>query len=230
MVDVIVLERDELSVSCGAEAHPLLGAGTMTNRLEHHLAADDKFDRLAQLPRRRDGERAMCPWPQLAAETGANKLRDDTDVLFRQPEHLREDASKVEDALRLLVNGQHRAIPNRRRRLKLDRVVRLGRRDIGLVELDWCACESTLGIPAFALHAFYRGECGVNLFRLIIRFEIGFDVRFLLDVRCADRIGGGFSGLESVRHSERYILAVVANDIILERRSTLVDDAFEPLS
>src|SRR5688572_20669222 len=99
MVDVVVLERNKLPVFGGTEPHTLLGARTMTNALEHHLAADDKFDRLAQLARGRDGERAMCPWPQLAAETGANKLGDDTDILAWQPEHLREDTSKVEDAL-----------------------------------------------------------------------------------------------------------------------------------
>src|SRR4029077_4591581 len=72
IVDVIVLERDELSVRCGTEAHPLLGAGTMTNCLEHHLAADDKFDRLAQLPRRRAGGRAMGPWHPFGARNGTN--------------------------------------------------------------------------------------------------------------------------------------------------------------
>ncbi len=63
VVDVVVLERDELSFSGGTETHPLLGAGTMAYRLKHHLAADDEFDRLAQLPRRRDGERTMGPGP-----------------------------------------------------------------------------------------------------------------------------------------------------------------------
>ena len=47
VVDVIVLERDELSLRRGAEAHPLLGAGTMTDRLEHHLAAEHELDRFA---------------------------------------------------------------------------------------------------------------------------------------------------------------------------------------
>ena len=107
VIDVVVLERDEPSVSGGAEAHTLLGAGTMTDRLEHHLAADDEFDRLTQLPGRSDGERTMRPWPKLAAETRADKLGDHADVLSRQAEHLREYAPKIEDTLRLLVDRQH---------------------------------------------------------------------------------------------------------------------------
>ena len=70
----------------------------MADRLEHHLAAEHELDRLAELPRRRRGERAMRPGPQLAAETRADELGDDADVLFRQAEHLREHAAHVEDA------------------------------------------------------------------------------------------------------------------------------------
>jgi hypothetical protein len=69
--------------------------GAMTDRLEHHLAADHELDRLAQLPRRRGGERTMRPRPKLAAETRADELRDDADVLFRQAEHLREHARRL---------------------------------------------------------------------------------------------------------------------------------------
>ena len=78
----------------------------------------------------------MRPWPELAAETGANKFRDDAHVFFRQTEHLREDAPEVEDRLRFLIERQHCAIPDCDRRLQLDGVVRLGRRDISLVEFD----------------------------------------------------------------------------------------------
>ena len=92
----------------------------MADRLEHHLAAEHELDRLAELPRRRGGERAMRPGPQLAAETRADELRDDADVLFRQAEHLREHAPQVDDALRLLVERQHRAVPDRGRRVQLD--------------------------------------------------------------------------------------------------------------
>ena len=63
-----------------------------------------------------------------------------------------------------------------------------------------------------------------------VRFEVGLDVRLLLVVRHANRIGGSLGSLERVRHSERDVLAVVANDIVLERRAPLFADAFHPLS
>ena len=158
MVDVVVLERDELAVRRGAEPHALLGARAMADRLEHHLAADDELDRLAELPRRRGGERTMRPRPQLAAETRADELGDDADVLLRQAEHLREHAPQVDDALRRLVERQRRAVPDRGRRVQLDGVVRLGRRDVGLVELDRRAGESGLGVAALALQALASGR------------------------------------------------------------------------
>ena len=65
--------------------------------------------------------------------------------------------------------------------------------------------------------------------RLVIRFEIGINVMLVSGVGDANRIGSGFGRLERVRHGKRDVLAVVANDIILERRATLIDDAVEPL-
>ncbi len=62
VVDVVVLERDQPPVRGCTQPHALLGAGAVTDRLEHHLAAEHQFDRLAELPRRRDGERTMRPW------------------------------------------------------------------------------------------------------------------------------------------------------------------------
>ena len=98
----------------------------------------------------------MRPRPQLAAETGAEELRDDADILLRQAEHLREDAAIVDDALRRLVERQLRAVPDRRRRMQLDRIVRLGRRDVGLIELDRRRRESAVGVAALALLARLR--------------------------------------------------------------------------
>ena len=117
----------------------------MTDRLEHHLAAEHELDRFAQLPRRRDRERTVGPWPQLAAETGAEKLGDDAHILFRQAEHLRQHAAQVDDALRLFVDRQLVAVPDRGRRLQLDWVVRFGRRDVSLVELDRRVGEGAVG-------------------------------------------------------------------------------------
>ena len=201
----------------------------MTDRLEHHLAADHELDRLAELPRRRGGERTMRPRPQLAAETRANEPGDDADVLLRQPEHLREHAPEVEDPLRPLVQGQRRAIPDRGRRVQLEGVVRLGRRDIGLVELDRRPGERGLGVAALALQALERAERGGNHVGLVVRFEIGVDVRLVLGTYVTRTASAAALAVSNVSATaERDVLAVVANDIVLERRATLVDDAFEP--
>ena len=158
MVDVVVLERDEFAVRRRAKPHALLRARPVTDRLEHHLAAEHEFHRLAQLPRRRGGERTLRPWKQLAAETRADELGDDADVLFRQAEHLREHAPEVDDSLRRVVQRQCRAVPDRGRRVQLDRIVRLGRRDIGLIELDRRARERGIGVAALAVQAVAAGR------------------------------------------------------------------------
>ena len=102
-VHIVVLQRDELAVGRGPEPHALLSARTMADGLEHHLAAHDKLYRLAKLPRRRCRERAVRPRKKFAAETGADKLRDDADVFLRQAEHLCEHRLQIDDALRRLV-------------------------------------------------------------------------------------------------------------------------------
>jgi len=51
--------------------------------------------------------------------------------------------------------------------------VRLGGRDVSLVELDRCACESAFGISAFALHALGRGERGRNHVGLVVGVASG---------------------------------------------------------
>jgi len=111
--------------------------------------------------------------------------------------------------------------------VQLDRVVRLGRRDIGLVELHRRPGERGVGVAALALQALAHGERGGNHVGLVVGFEIGVDVRLLLRVCDTNRVGRGLGGLERVRHRERDVLAVVPNHIVLERRATLVDDAGE---
>src|SRR5207248_8852664 len=97
-------------VGRGAQPHTLLSARAVADRLEHHFPADDDFHGLAELPRRRGGERTLRPRKKLAAETRAYEFCDDADVLFWQAEHLREHAPQVEDALRRLVQRQRRSL------------------------------------------------------------------------------------------------------------------------
>src|SRR4249919_2271700 len=105
----------------------------------------------------------MRPGPKLAPETGANKSRDNPHIFFRQPEHLRDHALHIEDALRLLVDGQLVSAPYCRSRLKLDWVVGLRRRDVGLIDLHWCVGESFVRIAALTLEPFRRCKRCLNL-------------------------------------------------------------------
>ena len=63
VINIIVLQRDELAFAGGAEPDSLLSVRAMTDRLEHHLAAEHEFDWLAKLPRRSGRERTMRPRP-----------------------------------------------------------------------------------------------------------------------------------------------------------------------
>src|SRR5207302_9850724 len=53
------------------------------------------------------------------------------------------------------------------------------------------------------------------------------DGRYVPGVGDANRIGGGPGGLEGVRHGERDVLAVIANDVVLEWRAPLLTNAFK---
>ena len=90
--------------------------------------------------------------------------------------------------------------------------------------------KALCGISAFALFAVGRAKCGRNCLRLVVRFEVGLDVRLFLFVGGANGIGSGLGAFKCIGDSERDILAVVANDIVFEWRATLIDDAFESRS
>ena len=108
--------------------------------------------------------------------------------------------------------------------------MRLGGRDIGLVELDWRARKSALGIASLALQARSRSHCGGDDVRLVVGLQIGIDVRLLFGVGDANSVGGGFGCFEGVRHSQRDVLTVVADDVIFKWGTPLVGDTFESLS
>src|SRR5438067_1176216 len=105
--------------------------------------------------------------------------------------------------------------------------MRLARRDIGLVELDRRICESGLDIAALTLQSLLRAERGGNHVSVLVRFKMSLDIRLVLGVCDTNRIGSGFGGLECVRYGERDILPVIANDIVLKRRTALFTDAFK---
>ena len=107
--------------------------------------------------------------------------------------------------------------------------MRLCRRDISLVDLNRGAGESGIGVAALTFQPLLRAERAGDHVGIVVRFEIEFDIRLVLGVGDADHISRGFCILERVRHGERDVLAVVANDIVIERRASLFTDAFHSL-
>src|SRR2546423_13957423 len=144
----------------------------------------------------------MRPWPELTAETRANELGDDAHVLVRQTEHLREYATKIEDGLRLLIDGQVNAVPHCSCSLQLDGNMRLGWRDIGLIELHRCTGKGRRSIAALTLHALLRPVARLDCVRIMVGCEFEFHVRLFFRIGDDDGVSGRFRALESVRDRE----------------------------
>src|SRR5438094_144814 len=108
--------------------------------------------------------------------------------------------------------------------------MRLSGRDIDLIELDWRARKSALGIASLALQARSRSQCSQDDVRLLVGSQIGIHVRLVFGVGDANIVGGGFGRFEGVRHSQRDVLTVIADDVIFKWGTALVGDTFESLS
>ena len=111
--------------------------------------------------------------------------------------------------------------------MQLDRVLGFGRRDVGFVELDGRGIERRFGVAALALQPLVRAEGGVDRFGFVVGFELHVDVGLFGLVADLHGIGGGFGGFESFGDGERHVLAVVADDIVFERRAAFFHVAFE---
>ncbi len=112
--------------------------------------------------------------------------------------------------------------------MQLKRVVSLGRRNIHLIEFDRRACERAPGIPALALQSLARAVGRENHVTVIVGIKVSLNVRLLLGVCRANRIGTALGGFERVRNNKRDVLTVIPNHIILKRRTPLLANASEP--
>ena len=63
----------------------------------------------------------MRPGKELAAEAGAEKTRDDADILDRQAKHLRHHDAMIHDALRGFVERDAVALPHGHGGMQFDR-------------------------------------------------------------------------------------------------------------
>src|ERR1043165_9428715 len=108
--------------------------------------------------------------------------------------------------------------------MRLERVVRLKWRDVGVVKLYRGSGERSIGIAALTVQAFARSEGGHHFVRLIVRYKMRFDVRLFGRVGCTNCIGSGFGSLERFRYGECDVLAVVTNYVVFERWSAFFAD------
>src|SRR2546430_14136603 len=122
----------------------------------------------------------------------------------------------MEDGLRLLINGEVIAVPHRSCSLQLDGNVRLGWRDIGLIELHRCTGKGRRSIAALTLQALLRPVTGFDDRRIIVGGELEFDVGLVFRVANDNRVRGGFGALESGNDGERDVLTLITNDTVLE--------------
>jgi len=111
-VNVVVLQGDQFSLSRGTEAYALLRTRAMTDGMEHHLASEDQSYGTAQLSGSGRGKRTERPRPELASKTRTHEPRDNTHILDRQAEHLREHTPQVYYSLRGLVQRQRFTVPD----------------------------------------------------------------------------------------------------------------------
>src|SRR5689334_4690504 len=110
-VNVIMVQRHELALACGAQANALLCQRAMADRMEHHLASEHQPHWPTDLSRSGCGKRTQRPRPQLASKTRAHELCDHTHLLDRQAEHLREHTPQVDHSLRRFVQRETLAFP-----------------------------------------------------------------------------------------------------------------------
>ena len=102
-------------------------------------------------------------------------------------------------------------------------VVCLGRSNVGLVELNRRRCEGAIGIAPFTLQSLSRTKRGDYHFGVILGLKLGYDVWLPLFSRVdANSISCRLGVLVRIRHCKRNVLSVIADDIVLERRSPLI--------
>ena len=120
----------------------------------------------------------------------------------------------VHDRLRGFVEGKVLSIPGGDAGVQLDRVVGLGRGDVGFIHLDRGGLKGLVWITAMAVDV-----------ELVIGFEVIAHVRLFCLVGHLDGIGRGDSLFVGECHHRGDVLAVVADDVVIEWRTALVEIA-----
>ena len=124
----------------------------------------------------------------------------------------------LHDRLRGFVKGEVLSIPYGDAGVQLDRIVGLGRRDVGFVHFDRSGLKGRFGIAALAV------DLG-----LFVGFQVVANVRLFAVIRHLDRIGCGDRLFEGKRHNGGDVLSVVADGVVFEGRTALIEIPVEVL-
>src|ERR1700733_10394851 len=206
-------ERDKLAAGVGAEADALLRTRAMAHALEHHVASQDQLDRPVEVTRSRGGDHAVRPGPKLAAKSRAKQGGNYAHVFLGNAQHLRQYVLMVAHRLRGLVKSEVLAIPHGYAGVQLDWVVSLGRRYMHFVHLGGSRLKGWFRIAPLAVD-----------FGLFITFEVRADVRLFGAIGNLNRVGRGDCLFERKRHHGGDILPVIADGVVLEGRTTLIEN------
>ena len=178
--------------------------------MEHHRPAQHQLYRPAKFDRRRRGQRGLRPRPQLRAKSRTDELSDHPHLVPRQTEHVGKHVAMVHDTLRGFVERELVAIPDRYGRMRLDRIMGLWRYRIMGIYRDRRGRIGLLCIATLANDFCFLGD------------QVGIDIRSFRRIRHSDGVRGCFGLFERIRDCKRYILAVITNNVVVERRSRLV--------
>src|SRR5580700_9682118 len=96
--------------------------------------------------------------------------------------------------------------------MQFDWIMGLYWRHIGFVDFYGSVCECCLGVATSAASLQFP-----------FGFEVIANVRFFLAIRDSDGGRGGLCLFDCLGNGERYILAVVINDIIFQWRASFVE-------
>jgi len=160
----------------------------------------------------------MRPGKELAAKAGTEKARDHLHVFARHAERLRHHMLVVHHPLRGLIQGEFGRVPHRDRGVHLHWIVRLGRRDVGLVHLDRGRGEGRFHVAAL----------GFGMQRQLFRLRViqpGVHVEGCRIVGDLNGRSGSQSLLVSFGDDEGDELAPVADCGVFERRARLAGAA-----
>jgi hypothetical protein len=182
--------------------------------MKHHLAGHHQLDGATQIARRSAGEQRVRPWKQFAAEPGAKVLHDHAHLIFRHAEHQRHDLSLIDNRLRCFVERIICPVECGDSRVQFDRVVRLDRRGVGLIDLERSGGIGEGSVNVASLRIDRR-----RIFRRHLRSHIGLARR----IAYLHRAGRRGCLLEGIGDHHGNVLAVVVDGVILERRAFLVD-------